>query len=298
MIFGAYVPNIDVGKDNDMTSVIDHIVQWVTQYPQKIRVCHKKENEMLALDRYFLCKFIEVRRGFHLPRENPVYQKNLNGIIQLDHIFEKYDCSLDDLLTVYKIFYQEVQSLTKKEIKGCDSIIKGMGLDKERSAYFHYSRSFLSDKDRQDSISRHEEEGDCEFVYVTDPDDIAVKSLMIYKLNPEDTAAKITFNYDVKHCQGELQSKLPQPDSNGEGGGQLILNVCFENTDYSGVEDYKYRNIQELIKNTIQGKNELAIQVIDQKENIIPCRFVIEMYKDLSQKDVGCGVSDCSSQKG
>lgn len=104
-MFGAYIPPSDLSSKDDMTQVIDHIVQWVTEFPEKIRVCDKKNNFLLELDRQFLCQFIAIRRAFHTPKEDPVQYKQRDGIIVLDSILRQYKCQLRHLLQVYKILH-------------------------------------------------------------------------------------------------------------------------------------------------------------------------------------------------
>lgn len=80
-----------------------------------------------------------------MPKANPVYYKSRDGIIELDSVLKEYECTLYDLLNVYKIYHGRFdRHITTDDLRGCDNVVVGMGLDKERSVYLHKSRKMLS----------------------------------------------------------------------------------------------------------------------------------------------------------
>ena len=127
-----------------------------------------------------MCRFVEIRRAFHLPRKNPVIYRHFDSIIQLDEIFEKYECDLDDLLNVYKIFNDKLEKISRDDLHRCDQIVKGMALDKECALYYDKSRKLLSIEDFEASIKKHSEIDD-QFMFKLPKDILAIKSLKIYK---------------------------------------------------------------------------------------------------------------------
>jgi len=77
---------------------------------------------------------------------------NFHSVIDLTDLLKdlKCDCTLDDVLTVYKLYHldtPEVQNeqleLHIEDIKRCDKIITEFGFDKEWGQYFHNSRRVL-----------------------------------------------------------------------------------------------------------------------------------------------------------
>ena len=83
------------------------------------------------------------------------------------------------------------------------------------------------------------------------PEDIvAIKSLKISKLSPDDKAHKINFNYSLGHCYGYMRSdlapayfwntKLPQKE---EDNNLAVFVLSYELDDYEMVADFKFKTI-------------------------------------------------------
>lgn len=111
------------------------------------------------------------------------------------------------------------------------------------------------------------------FLTFTLPEDvIAIKSIVVSKVNPEDTPTTIKFNFDMEHCHGELSAKLSSSEFWLEGGNDEfndemnIFVVSYELTNYSLVESHKFKNIHEVLKNSIQGKHHIDIEMQDEND--------------------------------
>lgn len=107
VINGAYVPQIEYKKDTGLVPVMDHIVKWVDQYPQKLKIrdgALGSERKILELDRQFLSQFAVVRRSFNL-RSKVGSFVDFNSVIDLDLHLSELGCTLQDILNVYKIYH-------------------------------------------------------------------------------------------------------------------------------------------------------------------------------------------------
>lgn len=104
-----------------------------------------------------------------------------------DHGFE-----LQDILNVYYIFHHKLQSITKKDLINADKVVKTLGLDKEWSEYYYYSRKIVSDADENECIISREE-ATIDFKINIPNDVVAIKSLSIKKQHSGDEAACIKF---------------------------------------------------------------------------------------------------------
>ena len=69
-----------------------------------------------------------------------------------------------------------------------------------------------------------------------------------------------------------------------------VFEVKYELTDYPIINDdlrlkYGFKNISELIKNSITGGDILEIRVFDKDNDLVDCSYTLEMYKRLDQSE-------------
>lgn len=86
-----------------------------------------------------------IRRAFHLTKNINGLEDNFNKVINVHDTLNEIECALDDVLNVYKIFHDKLNSdLTKEDVIKCDKIINFMSFDKQWGIYYHNSRKSLN----------------------------------------------------------------------------------------------------------------------------------------------------------
>ena len=144
MLLGAFVPEIDYQHVTSLVYVVEGVLEWIQEYPNKIKVCSgdamSGERQVLELDAKFLCQFVTIRRAFHLKKTDEM-KENFRSMVDITGTLHQLDCQLRDVLNVYKIFLGKLPRLTKIELARCDRIVEKMGFDKQWSQYFYNSRS-------------------------------------------------------------------------------------------------------------------------------------------------------------
>lgn len=151
----------------------------------------------------------------------------------------------------------------------CDKLVSVLGLDKDWSTYYYCSRELLTNKSA-DLFCEHQAEGN-EFDYYIPEDVVAIKSLKISKLNSEDQAAKIYFEYDLSHCTGYMHSDLSTSDFWTESGSTIedkwnVFVLKYEYSNYDSVKDFKFKTVNQVLKNSIRGGHNIKIHILDSKE--------------------------------
>lgn len=154
-----------------------------------------------------------IRRSFLKLTEESQEFYDFKDAINLSSIFERIDCTLEDLINVYKLFHKKNLQVTRdqliKKIIRCDKVVRGMGLDKNRSFYYNYSRSLLLPKHLDKRVISYTSSL-LETAEYTIPDKVvAIKSLTIRKQNASDISCLLDFKYDVGHYKGRIESPLP-----------------------------------------------------------------------------------------
>lgn len=99
----------------------------------------------LELDSQFLSQFVAIRRAFHLKKNDKGIEDNFHSYIDLEECLTEIDCSLEDVLNVYRIFHDQMKDLKKDQVVKCDRLIVKMGFDKQWGQYFYNSRNNLTD---------------------------------------------------------------------------------------------------------------------------------------------------------
>lgn len=91
--------------------------------------------------------------------------RDFKGVIDIDHKLKELDCSLQDILNVYRIYHNKMPKISKSQLIRCDKIILGLGFDKEWSEYYYNSRNIKNGMARSEYIRTHEESSVSEFDY-------------------------------------------------------------------------------------------------------------------------------------
>lgn len=160
--------------------------------------------------------------------------------------------------------------------------MEGLGFDKDWSEYYHNSRNIKNGMAASEYIVTNSETS-TEFEYTLGDDICAVKQLRIIKCDDSySEPATLEFNFRTPHFWGRIPTPLPpmahwQVDGEGSEGddltGRTVLMINHRMNNYDCVADYKFKNVNMVLKNDIRAGHKLILQVKDANEQPITCLF-------------------------
>ena len=101
-------------------------------------------------------------------------------------------------------------------------------------------------------------------------------------------------HFDIRHSEGEIRTALPPSsiwtsrpnrDSQQDEEHVPVLEVDFDYTNYKDVPGFDYQKIHQLSKNSFTGGNKIRLHVLDGQNKKLMCKYKIEMYKSLEEKE-------------
>lgn len=97
----------------------------------------------------------------------------------------------------------------------------------------------------------------------------------------------------MPHFKGTIMTDLPpaifwqedgeQSVEENDHGDRLVLKINYHLRNYDLTKDHKFRNVNMVLKDSIRAGHQLILKVLDEKDQPIPCRYQLDMYKKLGE---------------